>query len=87
MAETDFEIAEARLNRQWHKTLAHVSRIVGVKAKTQLIAEQRNWLQDRDRECDAVAASSPTTQSGRNQMMCLAQKTDVRAAELFQMIR
>ena len=85
VTETDFEIADARLDRQWRRTLTDVTRSRGLKAKKQLLAEQRKWLQNRDRECDAVAASSPVTQSGRNQMSCLAQKTEARTAELMHM--
>ena len=87
VAETDFEVADAWLNRQWRKSLIYVSRTRGLKAKKQLLLEQRRWLRDRDRECDAVAASSPVTQSGRNQMSCLAQKTEERTTELIRMVR
>lgn len=47
-----------------------------------LRAEQRKWIRRRDQECDEVAASSPTTQAGRNWMGCLGDLTQKRIAEL-----
>lgn len=85
--ETDFEIADARLNEQWRKTLTFVTRSRGPRSTKQLLREQRKWLLSRDRECRALASSSPVTQSGRNQMSCLAQKTEARTAELTQIVR
>ena len=87
VTETDFEIADARLNQQWRKTVDNVGRLRGSKAKKQLLAQQRKWLRDRDRECDAVAASSPVTQSGRNQMSCLTHITETRTTELMRIAR
>lgn len=85
VSETDYEIAEARLNRQLQQTLAYARRNMGMKARKQLLSDQRAWLRNRDREYDAVAASSPVTPSGRNQMSCLAQITNARTAELLRM--
>lgn len=87
LTETEFEIADARLNRQWRKTLTSVSRITGVKAKKQLLTEQRRWLLNRDRECNSVALSFPVQHSGTNQMACLTQITRRRTAVLAQMIK
>lgn len=85
VAETESKIADARLNRQWRKTLTEVSRSGGPKARKQLLTRQRTWLRKRDRECNALAASSPVTQSGRNQMSCLTKLTEARTAELTQL--
>ena len=86
LAEYSFEQADAELNRQWTVTVAHVKARKGVRGVRQLRNEQRRWLKSRDRECVALAAESPTTQSGRNEMSCLAHLTGERTAELRAMI-
>ena len=82
LAETDFERAGAQLKRQWAITLASVRARKGATAARRLRDEQRRWALRRDRQCEAVAGASPVTQSGRNQMGCLAQLTDRRTARL-----
>lgn len=85
--ETDFEIVDAQMHRQWRESLTFVSRKGGSKAKKLLLTDQKRWLQKRDRECDAVAASSPVQHSSTNQMACLAQMTKQRTAVLAQLAR
>ena len=82
LAETDFERAQARLQRQWAITLAHLRAHQGTTAARRLRDEQRRWVRRRDRECEDLAGASPVTQAGRNQMGCLAQLTDQRTAQL-----
>ncbi|WP_420030978.1 lysozyme inhibitor LprI family protein [Sphingomonas flavescens] len=86
VTETDFDRADVRLKAQWHRSLDYIGRSRGAKARKHLIADQRKWLRKRDRACDAVAASSPSTQSGRNQMSCLVQKTKARISKLKAMM-
>jgi uncharacterized protein YecT (DUF1311 family) len=75
LAETDFDREEARLNRQLKITLARVRSKSGVTAERRLRHEQRLWLRNRDRKCEAVAAPTPVTQEGRNEMACRSQIT------------
>lgn len=86
VTETDFELADAGLNRQWRERLEVVSREGGSKAEKELLKDQRRWLRNRDRECDFVAVSSPVQHSSTNQMACLAQMTKRRTAALAQMV-
>jgi uncharacterized protein YecT (DUF1311 family) len=87
LAEADFEQSEALLQRQWAITLTRVRDRKGVSAARRLSAEQRSWVLRRDRECEALAGASPATQSGRNQMGCLAQLTDERTAQLKAVVK
>ena len=82
VAETEFERAELELNRQWAVTLAHVRANTGESSALRLRNEQRKWLRDRNRQCEALAAASPVTQAGRNEMGCMAQLTEKRTAQL-----
>jgi uncharacterized protein YecT (DUF1311 family) len=81
-AEMAFEQADLELNRQWAVTLAHVLASAGERGAERLRDEQRQWVSDRDRECEALAADSPSTQSGRNQTSCMALLTEERTVEL-----
>jgi uncharacterized protein YecT (DUF1311 family) len=87
LAETDFERAELKLNRQWRITLARVTANGGIAAERKLRTEQQKWLRARNRECEALAADSPLTQAGRNQMSCLAKLTEERVSQLKRMAR
>ena len=82
LAERSFERADARLNAQWANTYPDVKTSNGSKAAKKLRQQQRQWIKARDRECDALAAGSPSTQHGRNLMGCLAKLTDERTIVL-----
>jgi len=82
LAETDFERAASELKRQWVVTLARVRARNGVAAARRLRDEQSQWIVRRDRECEALAGAWPVTQAGRNQMGCLAERTERRTAQL-----
>ena len=82
VAETRFEQADLELNRQWAATLAHVKAKRGAEGARRLHDKQRKWISDRDRECEALAAASPVTQAGRNEMSCMDILTVKRTAKL-----
>ena len=82
LAERSFERADVRLNSQWAITYPHVKTSNGPTAAKKLRQQQRAWVDTRDRECNAIAAPTPTTQQGRNLMGCLAKLTDDRTAVL-----
>ena len=86
LAERSFEREDVRLNAQWAITFPHVRANEGAKAARSLRLEQRSWIRQRDRKCDAVAAPTPTTQQGRNLMSCMAEMTRRRTAELRRMV-
>jgi len=86
VAETRFERADLELNRQWAVTLAHVRANRGESSARRVRNEQREWMSNRDRECGALAAPSPVTQAGRNEMGCMAQLTEKRTAQLKAMV-
>jgi uncharacterized protein YecT (DUF1311 family) len=82
VAEADFERAELEMNRQWAVTISHVQTGKGSTAARYLRNEQRKWIGNRSRQCEALAAASPVTQQGRNQMSCMARLTEQRTAQL-----
>ena len=86
LAERSFERADAKLNTQWAITFPYVKAKKGPEAARKLRLEQRNWIKRRDRECEAIAAPTPTPQQGRNLMSCMAELTDQRTAELRGMV-
>lgn len=82
LAERSFERSDARLNRQWKLTYQHVKSKVGIVAAHKLRKDQHIWLSKLFSECDRIAASTPTTQQGRNFMGCMGKMTDERVIEL-----
>lgn len=86
VAEARLERADLELNRQWAVALAHVKANGGESSARRFRKEQRKWISDRDRECGALAAASPVTQAGRNEMGCIAQMTEKRTAQLKAMV-
>ena len=82
LAEEAFQRADLELNRQWTATLARVRAKNGAAGERRLRSEQRKWLRARNRRCETLAPASPVTQSGRNQMSCLARLTEDRASRL-----
>lgn len=82
LAERSLERADLQLNLQWALTYAHVKTSNGPRAARRLRQQQRDWVKTRDRECNAFAAPTPSTQQGRNLMGCLAKLTDERTAVL-----
>jgi uncharacterized protein YecT (DUF1311 family) len=85
LAEREFERADARLNTQWKITFPAVRAARGTHTAQTLRNQQRAWIVDRDRKCEAIASPTPTTQQGRNLMSCMAEITDRRTAELRRM--
>jgi len=82
LAETAFDQEEVRLNRQLKITLARVRARSGINAERRLRHEQRAWVRARNRKCEAIAAPTPVTQNGRNQMACRSQLTAERTKYL-----
>ena len=83
LAEAEFERAKANLDRQLKITIAQVEVARGASAANRLRDEQLKWVKLRDSECEALAGESPSTQVGRNEMSCLAQRTEARTAEIM----
>lgn len=81
-AEMDFEQAELELNRQWAATISHFETSRGAMGAKRLRNEQRRWVRNSKRECEALAADSPTTQQGRNYTACMTLLTEKRTARL-----
>jgi uncharacterized protein YecT (DUF1311 family) len=84
-AEIDFEQADLKLNRQWAVTISQVETSKGARGAKRLRNEQRRWIRDSNRECEALAADSPTTQQGRHYMDCMTLLTEKRTARLREM--
>ena len=82
LADAEFARAEVALQRQLKITLARVESDSGKIAAERLRNEQLEWLKRRDSECETLAGLSPTTQAGRNQMSCRAQRTKARTDQL-----
>ncbi|WP_199556277.1 lysozyme inhibitor LprI family protein [Sandaracinobacteroides hominis] len=72
LAETDFDRAEADMQRVWALTLARVRAAKGLSGERKVKSEQRKWLIQRDRQCGAAAAETPVTQFSRNDLSCKA---------------
>lgn len=87
VAETEFHQEEARLTRQFKMTLARVRLRHGTTAERRLRREQRAWVRARDRGCEAIAAPSPVTQEGRNEMACRSRVTAERTKHLRRIAR
>lgn len=86
LAEWYFEQSDNRLNDQWEKSFTAVMARKGQTAANRLRTEQRRWIKNRDRECDAVVANSPVTQQGRNGLSCMSLKTDERTLYLKNLV-
>jgi uncharacterized protein YecT (DUF1311 family) len=82
LAEARFEEAEAEMELQLRVTLASVEAARGTKAARRIRVGQHDWVKRRDRECDAQAATSPSTQVARNTLSCQTQWTKRRSAQL-----
>lgn len=81
-AETAFERADLELDRQWALTISQVEMSNGESAAKRLRNDQRRWVRDSNRECEALAADSPTTQQGRNFTDCMTLLTEKRTVQL-----
>ena len=73
---------DARLNRVYQAALSRMKR----PQQDQLRREQRQWIVDRDEECDAEYEQGGT-QAGIQATACRAFATQVRADELERMAR
>lgn len=80
--ETRFNRMEKELDAQLKLTLASVEASKGPAATETLRSSQHGWVNRRDSECPAFAATMPVTQQGRSDMSCRAGMTEVRIAEL-----
>jgi uncharacterized protein YecT (DUF1311 family) len=87
LAEIDLEQEEMRLNRQLRITLARVRARFGIAAERRFRHEQREWARARNRKCEAMAAATPVTQNGRNEMACRSQLNAERIRHLKQIGR
>ena len=67
-------------------TYTYVKANNGRRAAQKLREAQLGWIKKRDRECEAEAAPTPSTQQGRNFMSCMDVRTDYRTAELRAMV-
>jgi uncharacterized protein YecT (DUF1311 family) len=68
--------------QQFKVTRAAVKATRGPTAARRLGAEQGNWVNRRDSECEAQAAGSPSTQVARNILSCQTQRTTQRTKQL-----
>ena len=82
LAETQFEQAEAEMELQLKVALARLQAARGSGAADRLGGRQRDWIKRRDRQCEAEAAATPSTQVGRNTLACQTEWTRKRTAEL-----
>lgn len=82
LAETWFDDAEVRMNRQLRLALAHVRKVHGPRAARRLAYEQRRLVKRRDAACETEWADSPVTQVSRNILSCEAQWSDGRTRQL-----
>ena len=82
LAESWFDRTEVELKLQLAATLASIEAARGASAAGRLRAEQQDWVERRDSECQEFAAPTPTTQHDRNDLSCRAQMTEARIAKL-----
>ena len=82
LSETDFDRAEAEMQREWALTMARVKVRQGLTAARSLQSKQGKWEVRRDRKCQNFAKDTPVTQVGRNYMDCMARMTTERTAYL-----
>ncbi|MCL6698114.1 MBL fold metallo-hydrolase [Sphingomonas sp. NSE70-1] len=80
--ETRFNRIQAELDAQLKLTLASVEERKGSAVAEALRNSQQAWVNRRESECQAFAATMPVTQSGRSYASCQARMTEVRIAEL-----
>ena len=80
--ETRFNRIQAELDPQLKLTLASVEARNGSAVAEALRKSQQAWVNRRESECQAFAATMPVTQGGRNYASCQAGMTEVRIAEL-----
>ncbi|PZU51215.1 MAG: hypothetical protein DI568_01035 [Sphingomonas sp.] len=87
LSETDFERAEAEMQREWVLTLARVRASEGSTGERSIQSKQRHWVVQRDRKCENFAKDFVVTYQGRKYMDCLAEMTTERTALLKSVAR
>ena len=82
LSETDFDRAEAEMQREWALTMARVKVRQGLTAARSFQSKQGKWELRRDRKCQNYAKDTPVSQVARNYMDCAARMTTERTAYL-----
>lgn len=82
LSETDFERAEAEMQREWVLTIVRVRASEGSTGEQSIQSKQRQWVAQRDRKCENFAKGFVVTYQGRKYMDCLAEMTTERTALL-----
>lgn len=71
LAETSYNEAERKLQHVWRITIARVRVRRGGGAASRLRSEQRQWDQQRHRQCADQAGDAPVSEQARAELTCL----------------